>query len=72
MCVCMKTTFRQWLALKKRNGWSFEQAAEETRCGVNCETCQPYLRVVEATGQTELPILQPEEFDLILSEEEQP
>ena len=58
----MKTPFSEWLRRKEEHGWSLAQAAENTFCGEGCGMCRPYLRVVAATGQTELPLMTTEEL----------
>jgi bacterioferritin-associated ferredoxin len=61
-CVCFDTSFEEWLKLRRANGWTMEQAAAHTGCGEGCGTCKPYLRVVAATGRTELPIMSYDEM----------
>lgn len=60
-CVCFKTTFADWLRIKRANGWTLEQCAAELQCGEGCGLCKPYLAIVEATGQTEIPVMLTEE-----------
>lgn len=52
-CVCFQTTFRELLAKARENDWS--TAAEisiNTRCGLGCGGCRPYLQAVLDTGAT--------------------
>lgn len=71
-CLCESMTFRQWLDRVEANSWTLREAREKTRCGETCGICRPYLRVVKATGRTELPIMHQGEIDLLypLTEEE--
>ncbi len=62
-CVCADMTFAEWLAVKEREGWTLEQACDNTTCGRNCGMCWPYLRVVAATGRVELPPMIPEDLE---------
>jgi bacterioferritin-associated ferredoxin len=68
-CNCKRMTFDQWLTLVRKNQWTLEQAAQETQCGQGCGTCKKYLQVVYATGETDLPMLLPEEYDEIIKDE---
>jgi NAD(P)H-nitrite reductase large subunit len=61
-CVCFRTTFADWLRMKRAYGWDLETAAAITHCGEGCGSCKPYLRVVAATGQTALPVMSYEEM----------
>ncbi len=61
-CVCFKTTFEQWLKLKREHGWTLEEASRQTFCGEGCGMCKPYLAVVATTGCTELPVMSYEQM----------
>jgi len=46
-CECINKTFEQ---LKAYPDYTTAQA--ETRCGLECEGCIPYLKLMFATGET--------------------
>ena len=71
-CTCESTKFCDWLTLVRANGWTLKQARDATKCGQTCGLCRPYLRVVKATGRTELPIMLESEIDILypLTEDE--
>lgn len=67
-CVCFDMTFEEWLRLKRQRRWTMQQAARHTLCGEGCGMCKRYLRVVDATGLTSLPLLIPEELESQVSD----
>jgi bacterioferritin-associated ferredoxin len=61
-CICHRRSFRELRKLAERGGWrTVEQITAETGCGSGCGLCLPYLKRMLETGETELPILEPEE-----------
>ncbi|MFQ5582650.1 MAG: hypothetical protein ACE5F3_08515 [Mariprofundaceae bacterium] len=50
-CECINKTFAQL----KQYG-SLEEAVRETRAGLECGGCVPYLKLMFATGETEFAI----------------
>lgn len=50
-CDCINKTFEQLKSFE-----SFEAAQAATGCGVECEGCVPYLKLMFATGETEFDI----------------
>ena len=50
-CVCVNTTFRE--LKKKGQNLSFEELKNDTQCGMRCGNCEPYVRLMIKTGQTE-------------------
>ena len=56
-CYCRDVTFADLKALAAREGADVDHLSERTGVGTGCGLCLPYLRVVLATGKTELPVL---------------
>ena len=50
-CDCINKTFEQLKAFG-----NFEAAQAATSCGIECEGCVPYLKLMFATGETEFDI----------------
>jgi bacterioferritin-associated ferredoxin len=55
-CVCHDVSFSR-VAELARSGQTLEQISEQTGCCTGCGTCEPYVRVVIATGRTRLPVM---------------
>lgn len=53
MCVCRQRPFAELLPEARRQGWDLETLVRETGCGAGCGLCQPYLREMLRTGETE-------------------
>jgi len=66
-CVCNEVPFWAIAALAKQ-GKTFEQIRAATRCCAGCGTCEPYVRVVIATGAVDLPVLTAAQQDAIMAE----
>jgi bacterioferritin-associated ferredoxin len=66
-CICSEVPFWTIAALAKQ-GKTFEQIRAATRCCDGCGTCEPYVRVVIATGKTDLPLLSGPQQDAIMAE----
>ena len=56
-CYCREITFRQLKALAERVGKDVNRLCEASGAGTSCGLCRPYIRVMLATGRTELPVL---------------
>ena len=50
-CECVNKPFE-----KLKEFGSFEAAQQATGCGVECEGCVPYLKLMFASGETEFDI----------------
>lgn len=59
-CYCRHVFFEDLWKIAERTGEGLTQLGEQTGCGTACGLCVPYLRVMLATGRTELPVLSPE------------
>jgi len=53
-CECINRTFAQ---LKEYGG--LEEAQAATDCGLECEGCLPYLKLMFASGETEFDLEDP-------------
>ncbi|MFG0327570.1 MAG: hypothetical protein ACF8SC_09930 [Phycisphaerales bacterium JB037] len=63
-CVCHEVPFQTLAVLADElRGWgvepTFELLSQRTRCGTGCGMCQPYIRLLLETGQTDFPVLGP-------------
>ena len=52
-CICRDRSFADLLLLARSNSWTLVDLIRETGCGGQCGLCQPYLRRMLATGETE-------------------
>ncbi|MFQ5519049.1 MAG: hypothetical protein ACE5E3_03510 [Mariprofundus sp.] len=53
-CECVGKRFEQLKSFE-----NFDAAQAATRCGIECEGCVPYLKLMFATGETEFDIDDP-------------
>jgi len=56
-CYCREVMFKDLKALAAREGADVDRLGELTGAGTGCGLCRPYIRVMLATGRTELPVL---------------
>lgn len=56
-CYCRRLLFQDLRKVADATGAGLEQLGERTGCGTGCGLCLPYLRVMLATGKTDLPVL---------------
>lgn len=56
-CYCRQLLFRDLKEVALATGADLDQLCEKTGCGTGCGLCLPYLRVMLATGKTDLPVL---------------
>ena len=56
-CICADVPFTELKKLADTGIRDLEQLGRLTNCGKGCGTCIPYIRVMLATGQTDLPLL---------------
>lgn len=52
------------------SGLSLPQIVDRTNCGTGCGLCEPYLRVVCATGRTRIPLMSPTQLQALLARAE--
>jgi bacterioferritin-associated ferredoxin len=52
------------------SGLSLPQIVERTNCGTGCGLCEPYVRVVCATGRTRIPLMSPTQLEAVLARAE--
>ncbi len=56
-CYCRDVKFSTIKEIAAREGAGIDRLGEITGAGTGCGLCRPYIRVVLATGRTELPVL---------------
>lgn len=60
-CICFDVTFAKIKELAQREGLSLEELKQRTGCCTGCTMCEPYVRLMLRTGQTEFVPLTPHE-----------
>jgi bacterioferritin-associated ferredoxin len=68
-CICYNVPFSEVASLAK-SGQSFDAISETTGCCQGCGMCEPYVRVVIATGRVSLPVLTRAQADVIVAQAE--
>ena len=59
-CVCHQQTFADLKRLCKVNGWStVGEISFETKCGLGCGACRPYLAAMLDTGAVSFTVADP-------------
>lgn len=56
-CVCKSISFSRLKELAEQGHCDLDALSKKTGCGTGCGMCVPYIRVVLATGRTNLPIM---------------
>jgi len=56
-CVCKSISFARLKELAEQGHRDLDALSAKTGCGTGCGMCVPYIRVVLATGRTNLPIM---------------
>ena len=69
-CVCHSVPFTEIRRLVDAGITRLDQLADRTGCTTGCGMCEPYVRLVIATGQTEFTPMNPAEIDRLLAEAE--
>lgn len=54
--------FRDLQRVSETTGTPLQVLIRETGCGAGCGLCEPYLRVMVRTGQTEIPLMSPDDL----------
>lgn len=62
-CICKQVPFTTLKALADFGIRDIEELSRLTRCGTGCGMCIPYIRVMLATGQTDLPVMTTEQLN---------
>ena len=52
-CVCLSLSFSQLKEVAEKGCLDFEGLQRATRCSTKCRMCEPYVRRMLATGETE-------------------
>lgn len=56
-CICHDISFAELKKLAEAGARDLEALSRQTGCGTGCGMCIPYIRVMLATGQTDLPVM---------------
>ena len=67
-CICFDLSFAELKRIAAAGRLDFEALQRATRCSTNCALCEPYIRLMLATGRTAFSVLAPVEVDRILRE----
>lgn len=65
-CICHDRSFEELRSLAAAENLALEQLKERTGCCTGCGMCEPYVRLMLATGRTAFPVLKPAETAEIL------
>jgi bacterioferritin-associated ferredoxin len=60
-CVCVGVSFEELKRIAERTGEGLDGLRARTGCGGGCGLCVPYIRQMLRTGQTDLPVMPPED-----------
>ncbi len=66
-CICYAVPFVE-IARRAKLGKSFEVISADTGCCRGCGMCEPYVKVVVATGRTSLPVLTRAQSEAIVAQ----
>jgi len=64
-CICANVPFTELKNLADAGIRDLEELARRTNCGKDCGMCIPYIRVMLATGETDLPILNQQQINAL-------
>ncbi len=56
-CICRHVTFAELKTLADAGIRDIDELSRRTGCGTACGLCIPYIRVMLATGLTDLPVM---------------
>jgi NAD(P)H-nitrite reductase large subunit len=60
-CVCFEVSFERLKAAAAERGLDLAGLKKETGCCTGCGLCEPYVRLMLATGRTRFAVLSPGE-----------
>jgi bacterioferritin-associated ferredoxin len=66
-CICANIPFTELRKLADTGIRDLEELGRLTNCGKGCGMCIPYIRVMLATGQTDLPVLTDVQINQLLA-----
>lgn len=67
-CYCRDLPFADLLVVARQSRCTLDELCERTGCGTGCGLCLPYLRVMLATGRTDLPVLSAAQVDQLCAQ----
>jgi bacterioferritin-associated ferredoxin len=56
-CVCWNLTFADLRYIAESDSLDFNGLVNRTGCCTGCTTCEPYVRRMLKTGETDMPVL---------------
>jgi NAD(P)H-nitrite reductase large subunit len=69
-CVCHDVPFEELVRLNREEGLELEQLMDRTGCCTGCTSCEPYVKIALATGETDLPVMNGRELHEALKDAE--
>lgn len=66
-CICANVPFTELKKLADAGIRDLDELSRRTGCGTGCGMCIPYIRVMLATGQADLPVLTSKQINQILA-----
>jgi len=60
-CVCLDITFVELKRRSEKEHLDFDALSRATGCCTVCTSCEPYVRLMLRTGQTDFHVLSPNE-----------
>jgi bacterioferritin-associated ferredoxin len=69
-CVCHDVRFSKLKAMAERAGGDLDALSRKTGVGNGCGMCIPYIKVMLRTGQTEIPVMRPEQIRALLEQDQ--
>ena len=70
-CVCKELYFTELKKIADENNLNFEQLQERTECSTECGLCEPYVRLMLKTGDTNIKPMHPDEIQRLLEADEE-
>ena len=67
-CVCWDLTFAELRKIADAASLDFDGLVDRTGCCTGCTTCEPYVRRMLQTGETEMPVLSASEVRRAMGE----
>lgn len=56
-CVCWDLTFAELRRIAEAEGLGFDDLVNRTGCCTGCTTCEPYVRRMLKTGETQMGVM---------------
>lgn len=69
-CICHDVSFAELKRLSDKEGLGLGELRDRTGCCTGCTMCEPYVRRMLRTGETEMPLMSPAEVDREMAQRE--